>query len=99
MILSTEISEMVSEALQGEMHQDEILRKIDDAIDLRIDSIDLDAMAHEMAIEEVADALAGEDIESRFRDRLAERVIDDVDLSGAIWSAVQDVVQSLDIFG
>ena len=98
MILSTEISEMVSEALQGEMHQDEILRKIDDAIDLRIDSIDLDAMAHEMAIEEVADALAGEDIESRFRDRLAERVIDDVDLSGAIWSAVQDVVQSLDIF-
>ena len=99
MILSTEISEMVSEALQGEMHQDEILRKIADAIDLRIDSIDLDAMAHEMAIEEVADALAGEDIESRFRDRLAERVIDDVDLSGAIWSAVQDVVQSLDIFG
>ena len=99
MILSTEISEMVSEALQGEMDQDEILRKIDDAIDLRIDSIDLDAMAHEMAIEEVADALAGEDIESRFRDRLAERVIDDVDLSGAIWSAVQDVVQSLDIFG
>ena len=99
MILSTEISEMVSEALQGEMHQDEILRKIDDAIDLRIDSIDLDAMAHEMAIEEVADALAGEDIESRFRDRLAERVIDDVDLSGAIWSAVQDVVQSLDVEG
>ena len=99
MILSTEISEMVLEALQGEMDQDEILRKIDDAIDLRIDSIDLDEMAQEMAVEEVADALAGEDIESRFRDRLAERVIDDVDLSGAIWSAVQDVVQSLDIFG
>jgi hypothetical protein len=99
MIYQTEINEMVRDALQGDMDQDEILRKIDDAIDLRIDSIDLDEMAQEMAVEEVADALAGEDIESRFRDRLAERVIDDVDLSGAIWSAVQDVIQNLDIEG
>ena len=99
MILSTEINEMVLEALQGEMHQDDILKKIDDAIDLRIDSIDLDEMAQDMAVEEVSDALAGEDIESRFRDRLVERITDDVDLSGAIWSAVQDEVQSLDVEG